>query len=328
MWMTWKCAIANLPFGGAKGGVCCNPKDMSQQELERLTRRYTSLIFDNIGPQKDIPAPDLYTNEQTMAWFMDTYSQLKGYSVPESVTGKPIEIGGSEGRNCATANSVAFCTREAAKILKLKLSNSTIAIQGFGNVGYNAASVMHKMGCKIVAISDSSGGVKCLEGINPEQLYKHKTKTGSVLDFDSCENITNADLLSSNCDILVPAAIENQITEKNVDSIKAKIVAEGANGPTTPRADKVLFEKGIYLIPDILANSGGVTVSYFEWVQNLTRSHWTLAEVNTKLEKKIVETFHEVEELSKKEKSDMRTSALMLGVGRVANAINKRGLWP
>ena len=328
MWMTWKCAIANLPFGGAKGGICCNPKDMSQQELERLTRRYTSLIFDNIGPHRDIPAPDLYTNEQTMAWFMDTYSQLKGYSVPESVTGKPIEIGGSEGRKCATANSVAFCIREAARILKLKLSNSTIAIQGFGNVGYNAASVMHKMGCKIVAISDSSGGVKCLDGINPEQLYKHKTKTGSVLDFDSCENITNDDLLASSCDILVPAAMENQITEKNVDSIKAKIVAEGANGPTTPRADKVLFEKGIYLIPDILANSGGVTVSYFEWVQNLTRTHWTLAEVNTKLEKKIVETFHEVEGLSKKEKSDLRTSALMLGVGRVAHAINTRGLWP
>jgi glutamate dehydrogenase/leucine dehydrogenase len=212
--------------------------------------------------------------------------------------------------------------------LKLKLSNSTIAIQGFGKVGYNAASVMHKMGCKIVAISDSSGGVKCLNGINPDRLYVHKTKTGSVLNFDKCENITNDDLLASSCDILVPAAMENQITEKNVDSIKAKIVAEGANGPTTPRADKVLFEKGIYLIPDILANSGGVTVSYFEWVQNLTRTHWSLAEVNTKLEKKIVETFHEVEKLSKKEKSDMRTSALMLGVGRVAHAINTRGLWP
>ena len=328
MWMTWKCAIVNLPYGGAKGGICCNPKKMSKNELERLTRRYTSLIVDYLGPHRDIPAPDLYTNEQTMAWIMDTYSQLKGYSVPESVTGKPIEIGGSEGRKCATANSVAFCTKEAAKILKLKLKNATIAIQGFGNVGYNAATVMHQTGCKIVAISDSSGGIFCPNGINPEQLHLHKVQTGSVLNFDNCTNITNEDLLASTCDILIPAALENQITEKNANTIKAKIVSEGANGPTTPKADKILFEKGVYLIPDILANSGGVTVSYFEWVQNLTRTHWQLDEVNSKLETKIVETFHEVERLSKKEKSDMRTSALMLGVGRVANAINTRGLWP
>ena len=328
MWMTWKCAIVNLPYGGAKGGICCNPKKMSTTELERLTRRYISLIVDYLGPHRDIPAPDLYTNEQTMAWIMDTYSQLKGYSVPESVTGKPIEIGGSEGRKCATANSVAFCTREAAKILNLKLKNSTIAIQGFGNVGYNAATVMHDSGCKIVSISDSSGGIFCPNGINPEKLRLHKLQTGSVLNFENCTNITNEDLLASDCDILIPAAMENQITEKNADSIKAKIVSEGANGPTTPKADKILFEKGVYLIPDILANSGGVTVSYFEWVQNLTRTHWKLDEVNSKLEKKIVEAFYEVERLSKKEKSDMRTSALMLGVGRVASAINTRGLWP
>ena len=328
MWMTWKCAIVNLPYGGAKGGICCDPKKMSTTELERLTRRYTSLIVDYLGPRRDIPAPDLYTNEQTMAWIMDTYSQLKGYSVPESVTGKPIEIGGSEGRKCATANSVALCTREAAKILKLKLKNATIAIQGFGNVGYNAATIMHQIGCKIVAISDSSGGIFCPNGINPERLSLHKVQTGSVQNFDNCTNITNEDLLASNCDILIPAAMENQITEKNADTIKAKIVSEGANGPTAPKADKILFEKGVYLIPDILANSGGVTVSYFEWVQNLTRTHWSLEEVNSKLETRIVETFHEVERLSKKEKSDMRTSALMLGVGRVANAINTRGLWP
>jgi len=328
MWMTWKCAIVNLPYGGAKGGICCNPKKMSPTELERLVRRYTSLIVDYLGPHRDIPAPDLYTNEQTMAWIMDTYSQLKGYSVPESVTGKPIEIGGSEGRKCATANSVAFCTREAAKILNLKLKNSTIAIQGFGNVGYNAATVMHDSGCKIVSISDSSGGIFCPNGINPEKLRLHKLQTGSVLSFENCTNITNEDLLASDCDILIPAALENQITEKNADSIKAKIVSEGANGPTTPKADKILFEKGVYLIPDILANSGGVTVSYFEWVQNLTRTHWKLDEVNSKLEKRVVEAFYEVESLSKKEKSDMRTSALMLGVGRVASAINTRGLWP
>jgi len=328
MWMTWKCAIVNLPYGGAKGGICCNPKKMSPTELERLVRRYTSLIVDYLGPHRDIPAPDLYTNEQTMAWIMDTYSQLKGYSVPESVTGKPIEIGGSEGRKCATANSVAFCTREAAKILNLKLKNSTIAIQGFGNVGYNAATVMHDSGCKIVSISDSSGGIFCPNGINPEKLRLHKLQTGSVQNFENCADITNEDLLASDCDILIPAALENQITEKNADSIKAKIVSEGANGPTTPKADKILFEKGVYLIPDILANSGGVTVSYFEWVQNLTRTHWKLDEVNSKLEKRVVEAFYEVESLSKKEKSDMRTSALMLGVGRVASAINTRGLWP
>ncbi len=328
MWMTWKCAIANLPYGGAKGGICCNPKKMTKTELERLTRRYTSLIVEYLGPHRDIPAPDLYTNEQTMAWIMDTYSQLKGYSVPESVTGKPIEIGGSEGRKCATANSVSFCIREAAKILNFKLKNSTIAIQGFGNVGYNAATVMNEAGCKIVAISDSSGGIFCPNGINPEKLRLHKLQTGSVLNFANCTNITNEDLLASACDILIPAAMENQITEQNADSIKAKIVSEGANGPTTPKADKILFDKGVYLIPDILANSGGVTVSYFEWVQNLTRTHWSLDEVNSKLETKVVEAFHEVEKLSKKEKSDMRTSALMLGVGRVASAINTRGLWP
>lgn len=328
MWMTWKCAIANLPYGGAKGGICCNSKEMTKKELERLTRRYTSLIFEYLGPHRDIPAPDLYTNEQTMAWIMDTYSQLKGYSVPESVTGKPIEIGGSEGRKCATANSVAYCTREAAKIVGLKLKNATIAVQGFGNVGYNAASVMHKMGCKITAISDSSGGVYCSSGINPEKLRLHKLKTGSVINFENCQNITNQELLSSSSDILVPAAMENQITEKNADNINAKIITEGANGPTTPKADQILFEKDVYLIPDILANSGGVTVSYFEWVQNLTRTYWSLDEVNIKLENKIVEAFYEVEKLSKKEKSDMRTSALMLGIGRVADAIETRGLWP
>ena len=328
MLMTWKCAIANLPYGGAKGGICCNSKEMSNKELERLTRRYTSLIFDYLGPHRDIPAPDLYTNEQTMAWIMDTYSQLRGYSVPESVTGKPIAIGGSEGRKCATANSVAICTREAAKKVRLKLKNAKIAIQGFGNVGYNVASVMHKMGCKIAAISDSSGGVFCVDGINPEQLFLHKSKTGSVLNFKKCVNITNEDLLTSTCDILVPAAMENQIIEKNADKIKSKIVTEGANGPTTPKADQILYEKGIYLIPDILANSGGVTVSYFEWVQNLTRTHWSLNEVNTKLENQVIKAFHEVEKLSKNERSDLRTSALMLGVGKVADAINTRGLWP
>jgi glutamate dehydrogenase (NAD(P)+) len=328
MWMTWKCAIADLPYGGAKGGICCNPKKMSQGELERLTRRYVSLIFDYLGPHRDIPAPDVYTNEQTMAWIMDTYSQLKGYSVPESVTGKPVEIGGSEGRVCATSLGVALCAKEAAKILKLNMKNATVAVQGYGKVGYNAASIMHNIGCKVVAVSDSSGGIYCPDGIIPSAVSAHKKKTGSVINYKNCTNITNEELLQTKCDILIPAALQNQITKDNADKIKAKIVAEGANGPTTPEADRVLFEKGTFLIPDILANSGGVTVSYFEWVQNLTREHWTLKEVNEKLENKITRAFSDVYKLSKKEESDMRTAALMLGVGRVAHAIETLGLWP
>jgi glutamate dehydrogenase/leucine dehydrogenase len=328
MWMTWKCAVVGLPYGGAKGGVTCNPKKMSEGELERLTRRYVSLIFDYLGPHRDVPAPDVYTNAQTMAWIMDTYSQLKGYSVPESVTGKPVEIGGSEGRNCATALGVAFCTRETAKLLNLKLKNATVAVQGYGNVGYNAASIMHSIGCKIIAVSDSKGGVYCPNGINPHYVCAHKSKTGSVINHKNCTNITNEELLQTKCDILIPAALENQITKDNADKIRAKIVAEGANGPTTPEADTALREKGTFLIPDILANSGGVTVSYFEWVQNLTREHWTLEEVNRKLEDKMIKAFDDVYKLSKKEESDMRTAALMLGVGRVAHALKTLGLWP
>ncbi len=326
-WMTWKCAIVDLPYGGAKGGICCNPKNMSQGELERLTRRYVSLIFDYLGPHRDVPAPDVYTNEQTMAWVMDTYSQLKGFSVPESVTGKPVAVGGSEGRVCATALGLAFCVREAAKLLKLNLKNAKVAVQGYGNVGYNAASIMHSLGCKIIAVSDSAGGIYCPDGINPAEVNAHKKKTGSVINYKNCVNITNEELLETECDILIPAALQNQIRKDNADKIRAKIVAEGANGPTTPEADKVLYEKGICLIPDILANSGGVTVSYFEWVQNLTREHWTLAEVNEKLESKITKAFYDVQKLSRKEESDMRTAALMLGVGRVAQAIRTLGLW-
>jgi len=328
MWMTWKCAIVGLPYGGAKGGVNCDTKKMSPGEIERLTRRYVSLISDYRGPHRDVPAPDVYTNEQTMAWIMDTYSQLKGYSVPESVTGKPVEIGGSEGRVCATSLGVSFCIREAAKELNLKLKGASVAVQGFGNVGYNAASILHSMGCKVVAVSDSTGGVYCAEGLNPYNVRVHKNKTGSVKGYKDCSDITNAELLQTKCDILVPAAMENQINKKIATKIKAKIVAEGANGPTTPEADRVLHEKGVWLIPDILANSGGVTVSYFEWVQNLTREHWTLDEVNVKLEKKMIQAYGDVHKLAKKEESDMRTAALMLGVGRVAHALKTLGLWP
>jgi glutamate dehydrogenase/leucine dehydrogenase len=328
MWMTWKCAIIGLPYGGAKGGITCDPKKLSAGEQERLTRRYVSLIADYLGPHRDVPAPDVYTNAQTMAWIMDTYSQLKGYRIPESVTGKPVEIGGSEGRVCATSQGVSLCIREATEKLGLKLNGATVAVQGYGNVGYNAASILHSMGCKVVAVSDSCGGVYCPEGLNPYNVRVHKNKTGTVQGYEGVTNITNAELLTSKCDILVPAALENQITKKNADKIKARIVAEGANGPTTPEADKILQEKDVCLIPDILANSGGVTVSYFEWVQNLTREHWALAEVNKKLEVKITKAFADVYKLSGKEESDMRTAALMLGVGRVAHALKTLGLWP
>lgn len=328
MWMTWKCAVVDIPYGGAKGGVCCNPKQMSKGELERLTRRYTTLLFDFIGPYRDVPAPDVYTDAQTMAWIMDTYSQIRGYSVPECVTGKPLSVGGSEGRAEATSLGVVICAREAAKNLGLKLKGAAVAVQGFGNVGWNAAKIAHDLGCKIVAVSDSAGGVYSAEGLNPYDVYKHKSKTGSVLNYKGTQNMTNEQIIEAKCDILIPAALENQITKKNADKIKAKIVIEGANGPTTPEADKILHQKGIVLVPDILANSGGVATSYFEWVQNLTREHWTLEDVNRKLENKMVKAFNDVHKTSKAEKSDMRTAALMLGVGRVAEAIKTLGLWP
>jgi glutamate dehydrogenase/leucine dehydrogenase len=328
MLMTWKCAIADIPYGGAKGGVCVNTKKMSRRELERLTRRYVSLIVDYLGPHRDIPAPDMYTDAQTMAWIMDTYSQLKGYMVPECVTGKPVEVGGSEGRTEATGRGVIHCVKEAAPKLNIKLNGASVAIQGFGNVGYHAALAAREIGCKVVAVSDSSGGIYCANGLNPEAVLAYKEKTGTVQDFQGCANLTNEELLQTECDVLIPAALENQITCKNVDKLKTLLVAEAANGPTTPEADKALHERGIPLIPDILANSGGVTVSYFEWVQNLTREHWTLAEVNTKLEVKMTKAFNDVWVLAQKEQSDMRTAALMLGVGRVANAIKVLGLWP
>ncbi|MGD0160132.1 MAG: Glu/Leu/Phe/Val dehydrogenase [Candidatus Bathyarchaeia archaeon] len=328
MWMTWKCAVVDIPYGGAKGGICCNPKKMSKGELERMTRRFTSLLYDFIGPYRDVPAPDVYTDSQTMAWIMDTYSQIRGYSVPECVTGKPLSVGGSEGRSEATSLGVDVCAREAAKQMGLKLKGATVAVQGFGNVGWNAAKIAYDMGCKILAVSDSTGGICTSKGLNPYQVYDHKSKTGSVLNFKGTENITNKEILETKCDILIPAALENQITKTNVDKIDTKIVAEGANGPTTPEADRALHEKGIVLIPDILANSGGVATSYFEWVQNLTREHWALEDVCKKLENKMVKAFYDVHKLANKEESDLRTAALMLGVGRVAEAIKTLGLWP
>jgi glutamate dehydrogenase/leucine dehydrogenase len=328
MWMTWKCAIIDIPYGGAKGGVCCNPKEMSIGELERLTRRYASMLLDFIGPYQDVPAPDVYTDAQTMAWIVDTYSRFKGYSVPEVATGKPIAIGGSLGREEATSRGVTFCVREAAKHIRMPLKDATVAVQGFGNVGWNAAKLLSEMGCKIIAVSDSQGGVYNPKGVNPAAVFKHKEKIGSVLGFRESEKITNEELLEFKCDILVPASLENQITKSNAANVKAKLLAEAANGPTTPEADKILREKGVFIIPDILANSGGVASSYFEWVQNLTRERWTEEEVNRKLEVKMVKAFNDVYELSKRHEGDMRVAALMLGVGRVAEAIKILGLWP
>lgn len=328
MLMTWKCAIVGLPFGGAKGGICIDSKKLSKRELERITRRYVSLIYNYLGPHRDILAPDMYTDSQTMAWIMDTYSQLTGYSVPECVTGKPVEIGGSEGRTEATGRGVIHCLKQAAENNGLRLKDAKIAIQGFGNVGFHAAEAAKELGCKVVAVSDSTGGIYNSEGINPTELLAHKEQNKSVQNFKNSSNLTNEELLELPCDVLIPAALENQITRSNADKIKATMVVEAANGPTTPEADKALYEKGICLVPDILANSGGVTVSYFEWVQNLTREHWTLEIVNRKLEDKMTKAFNDVLAISEKEKSDLRTGALMLGVGRVANGIKTLGLWP
>ena len=328
MLMTWKCAIADIPFGGAKGGIVVDSKKLSQLELERLTRRYVSLMAEYLGPHFDIPAPDMYTDAQTMSWVMDTYSQLKGYRIPESATGKPVEIGGSWGRIEATGRGVIHCVKQAATNKGMKLGGARVAIQGFGNVGYHAAIAAQEIGCKVVAVSDSTGGIYCPDGLNPFEVMGHKEKTNSVQGLKGCRNVTNQELLELECDVLIPAALENQITRRNADKLKAKMVAEAANGPTTPEADKILYEKEICLIPDILANSGGVTVSYFEWVQNLTREQWPLDLVNRKLEDKMTKAFNDVESMAAKEENGMRTGALMLGVGRVANAIKIQGLWP
>ena len=328
MLMTWKCAVIDIPYGGAKGGVCCNPKKMSPRELEHLTRRYATMILDLIGPYRDVPAPDLYTDEQTMAWVMDTYSTFKGYSVPESVTGKPIILGGFKQREEATAMGVVFCIREAVKHLKMNAKKSSVVVQGFGSVGWNAARILHEEGYLVVAVSDTKGGIYNPKGINPVQVFEHKKEAGSVLGFKGSMQVTNEELLELPCDILVPAAFENQITRVNADNIKARVVAEAANAPTTPKADKMLNEKKVFVIPDILDNSGGVTSSYFEWVQNLTRERWSEREANQKLERMMVKAFDDVYRISKQRETDMRTAALILGVGRVAEAIEKLGLWP
>lgn len=328
-WMTWKCAVVNIPYGGAKGGIVCDPKKMSLKELEGLTRRYTTEISILLGPDRDIPAPDVYTDPQTMAWIMDTFSMHRGYSVPGVVTGKPLSIGGSRGRNEATARGCMFTVREACKYLGIDPKQATVVVQGYGNAGSIAARLLQKeLGFKVIAVSDSKGGIYNKKGLNPTEVLEHKKKTGSVVGFPGTEPISNEELLELECDVLIPAALENQITSRNANNIKAKIIGEAANGPTTPDADPILYERGIFVIPDILANAGGVTVSYFEWVQDLQGFFWGEKEVNERLEQVMTQSFKDVLDIYKRERVDMRTAAYMLAIDRVAEATKIRGIYP
>jgi len=327
-WMTWKCAIADIPYGGGKGGIVCDPHKMSVGELERMTRRYAYGISDIIGPYVDIPAPDVYTTPREMGWIMDTYSALKGQINPGVITGKPIPIGGSEGRGEATGKGVAFCIREGAKKVGIKLKGADVAIQGFGNAGTFAAQFMDEMGATVIAASDSKGGVLNKKGIDSKKLIEYKAKSKKVAGFPGTKQITNKELLELDCDILIPAAYENQITKENASNVKAKLIAEAANGPTTPEAETILFKKNKLVIPDILANSGGVTVSYYEWLQNLSRDYWDHDTVINRLEKNIVRSFNDVYKTTKEYKVDMRKGSMVLAVNRVVEAVKDRGIWP
>ncbi len=328
MWMTWKCAVVGIPYGGGKGGVIVDPKKLSLKELEHLSRRFFTEIEVLIGPERDIPAPDVNTTPQIMSWFMDTYSMHVGHTVPGVVTGKPISLGGSEGRNEATARGCVFTIVDAAKHLGLDLTKSTVAVQGFGNAGSIAAQLMSDEGSKVIAVSDTGGAIWKQDGLDVPKVLAWKKEHGTVVGFPGSKTITNGQLLELECDVLIPAAYENQITADNAPNVKAKIVAEAANGPTTPEADKILAGKGVFMIPDILANAGGVTVSYFEWVQDLNRDHWTEVEVNAKLKEIMDRSFDEVLTMSKTESCDMRTAAYLVAVKRVADATALRGLYP
>ena len=328
MWMTWKTSVADIPYGGAKGGVICNPKEMTKRELEQLSRNYIRAVGRFIGPEKDIPAPDVYTDPQIMAWMMDEYSKLMGYNVPGVITGKPVEIGGSLGRGDATALGGMYNIREAAKYLKMDLKQARVAVQGFGNAGHFAATLMKKMfGSRIVAISDSKSGVYNPDGIDPEAALKHKERNGQLEGFAGGEKITNEELLELKVEVLIPAAIENQLRKDNADKVNAKLIAELANGPTTPEADKILQEKGVFVIPDFLCNSGGVTVSYFEWVQNLYSYYWSEEEVHQKLDAKMTKAFQDVLNtyLKYNSKINMREAANVVSIQRVENAMRLRG---
>jgi len=327
-WMTWKCAIVNIPFGGGKGGVACNPLEMSKRELEHLTRRYTSAILPVIGPDVDIPAPDVYTNAQTMAWIMDTYSMMKGHSVPGVVTGKPVSIGGTLGRVDATGRGVFYTIQCAAEHLKMKLDESKAVVQGFGNVGSHSAKFLHEAGCRVIGVSDVNGALYDEKGIDIIRLIQHVQKAGTIVGFRDAQSIERDELFAIESDIFVPAALENCITKENAHQLKTRIIAEGANGPTTPEADEVLFQKDVFIIPDILCNAGGVTVSYFEWAQDEQHVFWDEKEIYVRLERIMKSSFDEVLKIHLKRKVNMRLAANMLGIGRVAEATLVRGLYP
>lgn len=326
-WMTWKCAVVNIPFGGAKGGVVCDPFKLSNGELERLTRRYVADLIHLFGPDDDVPAPDVGTGPQIMAWFMDTYSMRENHSVPAVVTGKPITLGGSLGRREATGRGVMIATREAAKYLKLDLSRSTAAVQGFGNVGSISAKLLHELGVRFLYVSDVHGAIYNPKGINIKKLIKYVEKEKTIIGFPDSKTVKPSSVLTAPVDIVIPAALENQITEKNAPKIKCKIIAEGANGPTTFEADKILAKKKILVIPDILCNAGGVTVSYFEWVQNRIGYFWTEEEVNRRLEEKMVMAFNDVLNMALKNKTSLRIGAFMLAITRVVEVVHLRGIY-
>ncbi|HXF98369.1 MAG TPA: Glu/Leu/Phe/Val dehydrogenase [Gaiellaceae bacterium] len=328
MWMTWKCALLRLPYGGAKGGVRCDPRTLSRGELERITRRFTAELLPVIGPQEDIPAPDMATNEQTMAWVMDTYSMQRGYAVPEIVTGKPIAIGGSVFRHEATGAGVVMVLARACERLGMPLAEQRCVVQGFGNVGGVAALELHELGARVLAVSDLSGGLYAGEGLDVPALHAYASAHGSLAGCDLGERITNAELLELDCDVLVLAAREDQITEENAPNVRARLIAEGANGPTSIEADAILAERGVLVLPDILTNAGGVTVSYFEWVQDLGRLFWTREEIRAKLADKLSGAFDRVWDLAEARGVTLRTAALVAGIREVAAALDARGLFP
>ena len=326
-WMTWKCAVVNIPFGGAKGGVICDPKKMSNGELERMTRRYTSEIIDFIGPEKDVPAPDMNTNDQTMAWIMDTYSMHMGHTVTSVVTGKPLNIGGSRGRVEATGRGVQAICDESVRYLKMPIEGCRVVIQGFGNVGSNAARLLMERGYKIVGIAEFDGGLSNPNGIDIHQLLDYKRRNNTILGFRNAEAMPSEELLESECEILIPAATENVITSRNADKIKARVVVEGANGPTTAVADDILAEKRIFVVPDILANAGGVTASYFEWVQDRQGYFWKEAVLNEQMETILRDSFDDVVRYSEAHNVNNRIAAYMLAIDRVASTIKQRGIY-
>ena len=329
MWMTWKCALADLPYGGAKGGVAVDPKQLSRAELQRLTRRYAAEIFPLIGPEKDVPAPDVGTDAQVMAWIMDTYSQQVGYSVPGVVTGKPLSIGGSLGREEATGRGVVYVTIEALRHLKLDIRNSTVVIQGFGNVGTHTARIMKECGARVIAVSDVTGGIHNATGLDiPELLTRCKTNRQSLRDTKLGDWLSNDELLQLDCTVLVPAALSEQITERNAGKLRCRVLTEGANGPTTLEADRILQDQGVFIIPDILANSGGVIVSYFEWVQDGQRFFWKAKDIQERLQDILINAFHRTLQFSLSKNTSMRMAALMSGIDKVAQAHLHRGLYP